>query len=167
MQMQSFCDHPVEEAPLGKMFALLTKWYVGAVSAKLSDLPIDRHFYVLTVIDDLKGEVTQKELAEMVWTDKASMVRILDYLTDKGVIERNQDPSDRRAYRIRTTELGHRIAPIVRRAFAEVNQATLKDLPPHQADTIQASLNKMACNLSQLPLEQILLRFDRTPNAHP
>lgn len=28
------------DAPLGKLFALLTKWYVGAVDAKLVGLPI-------------------------------------------------------------------------------------------------------------------------------
>lgn len=153
-------EHP-EQAPLGKLFALLTKWYVGAVTAKLSALPIDRHFYVLTVIDEMKGEVTQKELAEMVWTDKASMVRILDYLTEKGVIERVQDPTDRRAYRVRTTEFGRSLVPKIKDAFEAVNNSTLADLPAEEAQNTLTSLRKMACNLSQLPSEEILLRLDR------
>lgn len=152
-----------EYAPLGKLFALLTKWYVGAVTAKLSALPIDRHFYVLTVIDEMNGEVTQKELAEMVWTDKASMVRILDYLTEKGVIERIQDPSDRRAYRIGVTELGRTLIPTIKLAFEAVNDSALADIPAPQAKSTLVSLRKMACNLSQLPIEieENLLRLDR------
>lgn len=147
------------------MFALLTKWYVGAVTAKLSELPIDRHFYVLTVIDDMNGKVTQKELAEMVWTDKASMVRILDYLTEKGVIERIQDPADRRAYRIRTTKFGRTLVPKIKDAFGAVNNSTLADLPAIETQDILSSLRKMACNLSQLPSEEILLRLDRQHKA--
>jgi len=150
-----------EQAPLGKLFALLTKWYVGAVTAKLSALPIDRHFYVLTVIDEMNGEVTQKELAEMVWTDKASMVRILDYLTEKGMIERLQDPTDRRAYRITTTELGRKLIPTIKEAFEAVNNSALADIPASEAQSTLTALRKMACNLSQLPSEEILLRLDR------
>jgi DNA-binding MarR family transcriptional regulator len=152
-----------DHAPLGKLFALLTKWYVGAVTAKLSALPIDRHFYVLTVIDDMQGEVTQKELAEMVWTDKASMVRILDYLTEKDMIERIQDPADRRAYRIRTTDFGRSLVPKIKEAFEAVNNSALAGLPASEAQSVLAALRKMACNLSQLPSEEILLRLDRHP----
>ncbi len=154
-------EKPTEQLPLGVMFALLTKWYVGALTVKLSALPIDRYFYVLTVIDEMKGEVTQRELAEMVWTDKASMVRILDYLTEKGVIERVQDPNDRRAYRIRTTALGHDIVPMIKLAYEDVNKAAVEELPVSDAQTISATLLKMACNLSQLPSEEMQLRLNR------
>jgi DNA-binding MarR family transcriptional regulator len=152
---------PTEQLPLGVMFALLTKWYVGALTVKLSALPIDRYFYVLTVIDEMNGEVTQKDLAEMVWTDKASMVRILDYLTEKGVIERLQDPTDRRAYRIRTTKLGQEIVPLIRSAYGEVHQSAVEGLPVADARAISSTLRKMACNLSQLPLEEMQIRLDR------
>lgn len=148
-------------APLGKLFALLTKWYVGAVTAKLNHLPIERHFYVLTVIDGMKGAVTQKELAEMVFTDKASMVRILDYLTEHGMIERVTDPNDRRAYRLRTTAKGKKAVPVIRNAFAEVNSAALEGLSGDEIAKAHAMLGKMACNLSRLPSEQVFLQFNR------
>ncbi len=152
---------PTDQLPLGVLFALLTKWYVGALTLKLNTLPIDRYFYVVTVIDEMKGEVTQKELAEMVWVDKASMVRILDYLTEKGVIERIQDPSDRRAYRIRTTKVGQEIVPLIRNAYEEVHRSAVEGLPSADANAISSTLRKMACNLSQLPLEEMQIRLDR------
>jgi DNA-binding MarR family transcriptional regulator len=150
-----------ESVPLGKMFALLTKWYVGAISAKLIDLPIERHFYVLKVIDDLNGAITQKELAEMVWTDKASMVRILDYLTEHGMIERVQDPNDRRAYRLQSTELAKSYMPRIQAAFLEVNRSALESLPENEVARVFPILEKMACNLSKLPSEQVFLHIQR------
>lgn len=147
--------------PLGKLSWLLTRFYVGAVDARLSHLPISRHFYVLTVIAEADGRVTQKELAEMVWTDKASMVRIIDYLCANGMAERITDPNDRRAYRIRATTAGRKAVKEIRKVFEEVNKAATHGFNEAETESVMPMLERMACNLSKLPHEQVFIKIDR------
>lgn len=154
------------DVPLGRIFAMVTKWYLGVLTTKLEDLPIERHFFVLTVIADQNGAITQKALAEMVQKDKASMVRILDYLESHLMIERVSDPNDRRAYLIKTTKNAEPYIPRIKQAFAEVNAAALNGLDPKDFDHLLAIVQKMACNLSQLPANEIFLQFNKTKKTY-
>jgi MarR family transcriptional regulator for hemolysin len=147
--------------PLGKLSWLLTRLYVGAVDARLGHLPISRHFYVLTVIAEADGRVTQKELAEMVWTDKASMVRIIDHLCSNGMAERITDPDDRRAYRIRVTDEGKKAVKEIRKVFEEVNKAATAGFSEEERANAIPMLERMACNLSKLPHEKVFIKIDR------
>lgn len=149
------------EIPLGRYFAMLTKWYIGVLTSKLEALPIERHFFVLSVIDDHSGTITQKELAEMVQKDKATMVRILDYLAEHNMIERVPDPNDRRAYFIRTTPEAKQYIPQIKQAFREVNNSALEGIADRDRDNLIKMMGKMACNLSQLPANEILLQFSK------
>jgi MarR family transcriptional regulator, transcriptional regulator for hemolysin len=149
------------KVPLGKLSWLITRFYVGALGARLAHLPISRHFYVLTVIAEAGGALTQKELAEAVWTDKATMVRIIDYLCEHGMAERITDPNDRRAYRISATEDGKAAVEEIRTAFEDVNRAATEGLSQHEQDTAIPMLERMACNLSKLPHDKVFIKIDR------
>lgn len=117
---------------------------------------------MLAVIDDMHGQVTQSELAEMVFTDKATMVRIVDYLADSGLVQRVTDPKDRRAYRLQTTAKGASLVPHIKNAFNEVNEAVMDGFAKEEVVRAYAMLARMMCNLSRLPSEQVFLRFNRT-----
>ena len=55
--------------------------------------------------------VTQKELAERVGLDSSSLVRLLDILEGKSLVERRADSADRRSKRIFLTTEGHAAGP--------------------------------------------------------
>jgi MarR family transcriptional regulator, transcriptional regulator for hemolysin len=149
------------KVPLGKLSWLITRFYVGALGARLAHLPISRHFYVLTVIAEADGALTQKELAEAVWTDKASMVRIIDYLCKNGMVERITDTDDRRAYRISATDAGRKSVKDIRKAFEEVNEAATEGFALEEKSAVMPLLERMACNLSKLPHDKVFIKIDR------
>src|SRR5690554_6184154 len=92
--------------PLGKLFAILTKQYLGILGTKLEHLPIDRYFYAFWQISNNDGVITSKKLAEILQTDKVLVVRIIKHLTDKNFIERIQHPKDKRSFLLHVTEYG-------------------------------------------------------------
>ncbi len=49
--------------PFGKIFADLARDYVAVLSRRLDDLPIERYWWPLDIIDRHDGTLTQRELA--------------------------------------------------------------------------------------------------------
>jgi DNA-binding MarR family transcriptional regulator len=58
-----------------------------------------RHFGTLRALR-ASGPVTQGQLGAMLDVSPASVVQIVDHLQDLGLVERQRDPDDRRAYRL-------------------------------------------------------------------
>jgi MarR family transcriptional regulator, transcriptional regulator for hemolysin len=56
-----------------------------------------------------RSPMSQSALADMLLVADASMVRMIDYLVNAGLVMREQSTSDRRVKRIVMTEAGHRI----------------------------------------------------------
>jgi DNA-binding MarR family transcriptional regulator len=63
------------------------------------------------------------ELSERLLTDNSKMTRIIDYLSQKGWVERRPDPTDRRAWCVFLTDAGE----VQRRKATEAHQSYLKE----------------------------------------
>jgi DNA-binding MarR family transcriptional regulator len=75
-------------------------------NAALTDLGIQgRHFGVLMTLRRL-GPMTQARLAEQLGADKSAMVRMIDDLESRGLVERAHHSTDRRAVAVTLTEPG-------------------------------------------------------------
>lgn len=149
-------------APLGKTFAQLTKGYVGALSAKLAHLDIDRHFYLLHLISVHEGQLTQKQLAEMIFQDKSAMVRIIDYLSEKGYVRRIQNPSDRREHFVELTSKAEAIIDDISHAFKELDEDIVNNLSADQLSCLNKCLTTISGNLEAMPSKNVKLNFKRT-----
>jgi len=68
------------------------------------DLTIDQWLILKTLHDD--PDLTQREIAERVFKDHASITRMIDLLVSKGFIKRSVNPSDRRRFALELTEQG-------------------------------------------------------------
>lgn len=64
-----------------------------------------RHFGVLMTLERL-GPMSQARLAGRLGTDKSAMVRMIDHLESRGLVERCDDPADRRIAAITLTASG-------------------------------------------------------------
>jgi DNA-binding MarR family transcriptional regulator len=91
---------------------------------------------------------SQSELAVMMEIERAPAGRILDRLEEKGWVERNVDPADRRINRIYLTDRGRRmhaaISPI---AEATVNDA-LADLSAAERQRVMELLGRVKATLT-------------------
>lgn len=72
--------------------------------------------------------VRQVQLAERVGLATQSLVRLLDEMSASGLLDRRDDPSDRRAKTIWLTPEGMALADRVERVLADLRQKVLADI---------------------------------------
>jgi DNA-binding MarR family transcriptional regulator len=75
-------------------------------AAEMPEGPHPREFAVLTALTSM-GPVSQQQLAERLRVNRTLMVRIVDRLERRGLVERRRDPTDRRSYALEVTAAGH------------------------------------------------------------
>lgn len=153
-----------EYHPLGKIFATLTKQYIGVVSEKLKKMDIERYWYVLVLIDEQENNITQKELGYFLGHDKASVVRIVDYLSKHGYVKRQQNAEDRREYFVLLTPKAIKALPTIKSVFEEANKAALKGINKQQLTCLKHCVNTIENNLQTMPSTAVNLNFKKSKN---
>jgi MarR family transcriptional regulator, lower aerobic nicotinate degradation pathway regulator len=70
--------------------------------------PLEMNIAHLAVVALLAehGDLSQRQLIEIMGVDKSTMVYVIDELEGQGLVERRPDPADRRAYAVHLTEPG-------------------------------------------------------------
>lgn len=143
----------MEFLSLGKCFSVLFKRYTGALSVKLEGTPIEKYFVPFHVIARNHGEINQCQLGETLLIDKATMVRIIDTLSEKGMIVREVNPVDRRGYLLKVTEEGEKWAQFIRQCINEVNDVFLSFLPEDQRQSFVDNLLLMTDSVMEYPVQ--------------
>jgi MarR family transcriptional regulator for hemolysin len=134
--------------PFGRFLSGIGKSFLHSLQKKLHDLDIDRNFYALILIEEGKGRITQQELADLLESDKVSVVRIIDYLSDKGYVERVKEPSDRRKYGLKLTVKAENELPVIKKAINEVIQSAFKGLSTKTIEDLNSTLHTIKNNLN-------------------
>ena len=150
--------------PLGKLFAQLAKTYVGMVSNALQHVEIDRYYYVLYVLAQADKSICQKELAELVYSDKPNMVRIIDYLEQNQCVRRVLNPKDRREQFIELTEKGRAIAAQAEEVYKKIDADFLAGQDAETQKMLIALLDQMALNTEETAKPYVTLNFKTHKN---
>lgn len=101
---------------------------------------------VLSRLERSEG-IRQNELAEMLDLQPISLTRLLDGLSDCGLIERRPDPDDRRAKRLYLTAAAHPVLDGLKGLSRELMATALSGLEPTHRASLLAGLSKVKCNL--------------------
>lgn len=151
----------METTPFGRKTALLAKLYFGALTSKLSGFEIERNFYLLILIEEGDGKLTQQCLAQKYCCDKVTMVRLIDYLSGFGLIERKQNIQDRREYFLSVTEKGMKLIPQIRKAFRELEEQIFNGFSQIEKENLLKGLDKIRVNLSELPVSEVKINYQK------
>ncbi|MCH8555393.1 MAG: MarR family winged helix-turn-helix transcriptional regulator, partial [Schleiferiaceae bacterium] len=149
------------EVPIGKLFGQLTKRYIGIITKQLDGLDAERYFYAIYVIGKSDKCLTQNDLSEHLHVDKATIVRIVDYLSARDYIYRDQNPADRRQYFLRLTHKGEQELPKIAAAFAAADAHCLSALHGDEQQTFLENLHKVVAQLSSVDADAVKLNFTR------
>lgn len=133
---------------IGYWSSVLAHQYFARLQEKLAALDIGNWYYVLLVIEDGAGRLSQQELADRLLLDKVSMTRALDHLGTKGLVERCACSEDRRKHLIKLTSKAAPAVKAVRQAYAELNRTATKGLEKGAQDVFLEQLHHMLQNLS-------------------
>jgi MarR family transcriptional regulator, transcriptional regulator for hemolysin len=110
----------------------------------------------LAYVGRLGGGVRQKELATALGIEGPSLVRLLDNLERRGLIERREDENDRRARGIHLTRAGRDLAVRVAKVGTELQLRLLASVPPQDLEICQrvlATIDRQLDEPAALPEE--------------
>jgi DNA-binding MarR family transcriptional regulator len=141
-----------ELQPFGRLLSITGKNYLRVLNHRLSDLDIDRNYYALLLIESGEGKITQQELASMLEIDKVTMLRNIDYLSEKGYVTRVINENDRRKYSLLLTGKAKKALPEIKKAFREINDIVLKGLSEKQITELLSVLDTIKNNLNEYPV---------------
>ena len=155
--------HPSHSSPwpLGRVFGFLTKQYVGYLAKRMENTPIERYYFPLYLIGMNSGKISQQQLADQLLTDKVSMVRILDNLTEDGYVERRVNPNDRRQHLLYITEAGKPWVDEIERSLQETDAFFLEFVPEAYRAAFTEQLYRLVEATKDLPVEEVELFYNR------
>ncbi len=123
--------------------ALLREWS-ARVEAAADGLPQGSRGYQVLAAVVHEEPPTQVALAGRLGIDRTVMTYLLDKLCAEGLIERQQDPADRRARRIVATARGRRVLSELDARVQKAENELLAALPPGDRRTLRALLETAA-----------------------
>jgi DNA-binding MarR family transcriptional regulator len=112
----------------------------GLAKAGYGDLR-PAHFSVFQYMPQDGGRAT--DLAEQAQITKQSMGYLIDYLEERGYVERMPDPTDKRAQRIRHTAKGWAVDREARKIVAELEEEWSARLGGNRLETLKSTLRDL------------------------
>lgn len=115
-------------ARFGFAFVLLARRWRRLLDRRIGALGLTDATWTPLIHLQMAGDgISQTELAALVGIEGSSLVRLLDILVARGLVERQADPRDRRTRLIVLTEAGRAVLGDIRRVLDEAEAEMLAD----------------------------------------
>jgi DNA-binding MarR family transcriptional regulator len=101
-----------------------------------------RQFGALALLAD-EGPLSQQRLGERMGVDRTTMVALVDGLERGGLVERERNPDDRRAYALRATPRGRSVLGRAAAAVERAEEELLASIPARDARRLKQILRKL------------------------
>ena len=132
--------------PIGRKMDKIAHMFRFKLNSQLSHLDINRSFYPLLLIEAGNG-ITQQQLADQLICDKVQVVRIIDYLSCNGYVERVQNGADKRKYELTITNKARFILPDIKNAIGQATSCALNGLSTDSINEFYKTLSVIERNL--------------------
>lgn len=134
----------------GLQLSLLARQWRRAIEKRLEEAGLTDATWSPLVHLSVAGDgITQKDLASLVGIDGSTLVRLLDILSDKGLIERRTGKSDRRAKQLFLTAAGRTAVSEIRSQLNAAEAELLKEIGDEEIATVLDVLMRIAARLEQ------------------
>ncbi len=111
----------------------------------VDDITVDQKL-ILQYLNDYP-EMSQKEIAELVFKDNASLTRMIDSMVNKKILKRSMHEDDRRRYKINITSKGKYILDKLAPVIIDNRKKALANVSEQELDQLEKTLNKILANL--------------------
>lgn len=156
----------IEQQIHGYKMARISEVYLSTLSSIMKPHGIDRYFAPLVYLCENSGKLTQKDLAAALKKDKVSTMRIVDYLSEKGLLVRTQDCNDRRCQILVVTEKAKQLIPQINEGIKQTNDLLLKSFNPNEKKFFEDGLNKLFNEINQFPEPDFIVNaYKRNKNS--
>ncbi len=112
-----------------------------------NDITIDQWLVLKSLYDE--PDITQKQIAKMVFKDYASVTRMIELLVKKGFIKRAMHPTDRRRFLLSVTKTGEKLIRQPEETIKSNRAQALKGISKKDIEHLNKTLNKIISNCNQ------------------
>lgn len=138
-------------AEIGRLIARLGRLWRRESDQALSDHGLSYATAIPLLVLSRQGEnVRQGVLADELGIEGPSLVRLIDLLQAEGLVERREDPTDRRAKTLHLTKAGEAKVEQINRVLRRVRASLLKDIGPEELAATFATLQRIEQRASRL-----------------
>lgn len=138
---------PGRHQDLGWHLGVLLRAYGATVEQALAEVPRGMRGYQVLVTVAQGDHPTQLALAEHHGIDRTVMTYLVDDLVAAGLVERQQNPADRRARRVVATPEGRRRLATWAREVHDAEEQLLGMLSPEERAAFRTLMRRVACDL--------------------
>jgi len=136
--------------PISRKLIRLGKLYQSLLAKSTKHLDVDRYHYVLSLIYYHDGQLSQKALAEILGKDKSAIVSIINLLSAKGFVYRENNPNDRREQLLKVTEKAKLAVPHILATFKNINANITRGISETDMKIFESVLLRMQNNIQPL-----------------
>lgn len=146
----TYSIHKLLKPSLGGALGRVHRMWRQAISDAVSALDMtEARWSVLIHLDHLGEGCSQQALAQELAIEMPSLTRTLNQLEQRALIERRNDPADRRAHTLWFTEAGRRMVADVEQRIRGVRFDICQELDDHQLSEFARVLCVMESNLKR------------------
>jgi MarR family transcriptional regulator for hemolysin len=136
---------------IGRLIARLARIWRRESDQALSDHGLSYATAIPLLVLSRQGEnVRQGVLADELGIEGPSLVRLIDLLEAEGLVERREDPSDRRAKTLHLTKAGEAKVEETNRVLRRVRASLLKDIGADELAITFETLQRIEQRASRL-----------------
>jgi len=135
------------DGDLGWHLGVLLRAYQGTVSTVLGDFPHGTRGYQVVAAVVSGDQPNQLALAAHLGIDRTVMTYLIDDLVTEGLVERQQNPADRRARKIVVTPLGAQTMADAERRVRRAEDVLLDALDEREQGAFRDLLRRVACDV--------------------
>ncbi|WP_373516497.1 S41 family peptidase [Pricia sp.] len=117
------------------------------ISEKIPNMTVDQGLVLLFLNEH--PDLNQKEIAELVFKDNASMTRMINTMVQKKYLQRSMNPEDRRRYKLEITEKGKKVLKILPPIIHHNRNSSLKGITKNELNQLEIILNKIRTNCAK------------------
>jgi len=138
-------------AEIGRLVTRLGRIWRRESDQALSDHGLSYATAIPLLVLSRQGEnVRQGVLADELGIEGPSLVRLIDLLQAEGLVERREDPTDRRAKTLHLTKAGEAKVEETNRILRRVRASLLKDVAPEDLAITFETLQRIEQRASRL-----------------
>jgi DNA-binding MarR family transcriptional regulator len=97
-----------------------------------------------------EGALAQRELADRLFIGRAGAGQLIDRMEARGLVRRDNDPIDRRVWRISATEAGRVVAEQFSETYADIRGELRSGLSPADRDRLEEVLRMVQANANAI-----------------
>ena len=117
------------------------------ISNQIEDLTIDQGMVLLFL--DKHSELTQKEIAALIFKDNASMTRMINLMVNKKYLKRSMNKVDRRRFTIELTTKGKEVLETLPPIILSNREKSLQGISQEEILQLETILKKIASNCTK------------------